>query len=114
MIQVQYFDAVTTFSIDERPRATVLTVEALPPADDFEEVLAGWVSVLLTLKAACDHGIDLRNHDREASWDQGYVENQAARREPLQERKGRAATGRRGLLPVQVLDATDFFRRCGR
>ena len=35
---------------------------------------AGWVSVLLTLKAAVDHGIDLRNHDPLRTWDEGFVD----------------------------------------
>ena len=39
------------------------------------EVIAGWVSVLLALKAAVDFGVDLRNHDPQRNWDQGYVEN---------------------------------------
>jgi uncharacterized protein YndB with AHSA1/START domain len=39
------------------------------------EVIAGWVSVLLALKAAVDFGVDLRNHDRNRTWDDGYVEN---------------------------------------
>jgi uncharacterized protein YndB with AHSA1/START domain len=42
---------------------------------DRAENLAGWVSVLLALKAAVDHGIDLRNHDPARTWDQGYVDN---------------------------------------
>ena len=36
---------------------------------------AGWVSVLLALKAAADFGVDLRNHDRSRSWDAGFVDN---------------------------------------
>ena len=36
---------------------------------------AGWVSVLLALKAAADFGIDLRNHDPARSWDAGFVDN---------------------------------------
>lgn len=39
------------------------------------EVAAGWVSVLLALKAAVDYGVDLRNHDPKRTWDQGYAEN---------------------------------------
>jgi len=38
-------------------------------------VLAGWVSVLMALKAAVDHGVDLRNHDPQRTWDQGYADN---------------------------------------
>jgi hypothetical protein len=39
------------------------------------EVIAGWVSVQLALKAAVDFGVDLRTHDPARSWDQGYAEN---------------------------------------
>ena len=35
---------------------------------------AGWVSVLLALKAAT-LGVDLRNHDQQRSWAQGFVDN---------------------------------------
>lgn len=35
---------------------------------------AGWVSVLLACKAAVDFGIDLRSHDPDRSWDDGYVD----------------------------------------
>jgi uncharacterized protein YndB with AHSA1/START domain len=43
-------------------------------ADD-PETLAGWVSVLLALKAAVDFGIDLRNHDLDRTWSSGYADN---------------------------------------
>jgi len=42
------------------------------------EPCAGRVSVLLALKAAVDHGVDLRNHDRERTWVQGYADNRGA------------------------------------
>jgi uncharacterized protein YndB with AHSA1/START domain len=42
---------------------------------DLDETRAGWVSVLLNLKACVDHGVDLRNHDRTRTWDQGFAEN---------------------------------------
>lgn len=51
-----------------------LTETGVPPAE-WHENYAGWVSVLLVLKAACDHGIDLRAHDAGRTWDQRYVEN---------------------------------------
>ncbi|MFN2567613.1 MAG: hypothetical protein ABR499_21675 [Gemmatimonadaceae bacterium] len=51
-----------------------LTETGLSPAD-WEENNAGWVSVLLALKAAVDFGIDLRNHDPSRSWDTGFVDN---------------------------------------
>ena len=52
----------------------LLTETGTPPAERAES-LAGWVSVLMALKAAVDHGVDLRNHDARRSWAQGYVEN---------------------------------------
>ena len=36
---------------------------------------AGWVTVLLELKAAADFGVDLRNHDPRRTWSQGYCDN---------------------------------------
>jgi hypothetical protein len=39
------------------------------------ETRAGWVSVLLALKAAADHGVDLRNHDPARTWETGYADN---------------------------------------
>ena len=45
------------------------------PENDRSEVLAGWVSVLMALKASVDFGIDLRNHNPKWTWDEGYVEN---------------------------------------
>jgi Uncharacterized conserved protein len=43
--------------------------------EDRAEVMAGWVSVLMALKASVDCGIDLRDHDPRRTWDEGYVEN---------------------------------------
>ena len=43
--------------------------------DEFSEVHAGWVSVLMNLKAVADFQADLRNHDPQRTWDQGYVDN---------------------------------------
>ena len=43
--------------------------------EDHLEVTAGWVSVLLSLKAAVDFGVDLRNHDAQRHWEFGYAEN---------------------------------------
>lgn len=41
---------------------------------EWYEVHAGWLNVLLPLKAYLLFGVDLRNHDRERSWDQGYAD----------------------------------------
>jgi hypothetical protein len=39
------------------------------------EMVAGWVSVLMALKAAVDHGVGLRNHDPSRSSTNGYADN---------------------------------------
>jgi uncharacterized protein YndB with AHSA1/START domain len=39
------------------------------------ETSAGWVSVLMALKAAVDHGVDLRNHDPVRTWREGFADN---------------------------------------
>jgi len=51
-----------------------LTETDVDPAD-WEDNRAGWVSVLLALKAASDFGVDLRNHDPARTWDDGFVDN---------------------------------------
>jgi len=45
------------------------------PEEDFLEVHAGWVSILMNLKASADFGCDLRNHDKNRTWDHKYVDN---------------------------------------
>jgi uncharacterized protein YndB with AHSA1/START domain len=42
--------------------------------DDWNEVHAGWLNVLFPLKAWVTYGVDLRNHDPERTWDQGYAD----------------------------------------
>jgi uncharacterized protein YndB with AHSA1/START domain len=49
-------------------------VEQGAPESERLDNLAGWVSVLLALKAAADFGIDLRNDDRAKRWEDGYVD----------------------------------------
>lgn len=50
-----------------------LREEGVPETERLEN-LAGWVSVLLALKAAADFGIDLRNDDPAKRWENGYVD----------------------------------------
>ncbi|HUH13861.1 MAG TPA: SRPBCC domain-containing protein [Longimicrobiales bacterium] len=52
----------------------LLLTETGVPEDERLENLAGWVSVLLALKAAADFGVDLRNGDPGRSWAHGYVD----------------------------------------
>jgi uncharacterized protein YndB with AHSA1/START domain len=51
----------------------LLTQEGIG-AEEWNEVHAGWLNVLFPLKAWLAYGVDLRNHDPERSWDQGYAD----------------------------------------
>ena len=51
----------------------LLTQEGVPPGE-WNDVHAGWLNVLFPLKAWLAHEVDLRNHDRSRSWDQGYAD----------------------------------------
>jgi uncharacterized protein YndB with AHSA1/START domain len=75
---VEYFgDSTTTFELEpDGAGGTDLTLtDTGVPEADLPETTAGWVSVLMSLKAAVDHGVDLRNHDPARSWDQGFADN---------------------------------------
>ena len=72
-----YFDdSVVTFELmtDGEGGTELLLTERGVPDEMRAENHAGWVAVLLALKAAADHGIDLRNHDERRTWDRGYVD----------------------------------------
>lgn len=53
---------------------TDVTLEHDVSSAEFAEVSAGWLNVLLPMKAWVHHGIDLRNHDPRRTWDQGFVD----------------------------------------
>ncbi len=74
--KVTYFDWLVTFSLrDDGNGGTdmTMTCEAVPEHEKTEAV-AGWVSWLLTMKAAVDFDVDLRNHDTSRTWYDGYVD----------------------------------------
>lgn len=76
VFDLRYFDSDVSFRLEATAVGTILTVENTGVAvDEWQAVQSGWVSVLLALKAACQFGIDLRNHDPARSWDQGFVDN---------------------------------------
>lgn len=75
--RLTYFeDSTVTFRLQGDPGGgtSLLLVEEGVPDRNWTENLAGWVSVLLNLKAAVDFGVDLRNHDPEHTWENGYVD----------------------------------------
>ena len=75
---LEYIDnSQTTFSLsrDESGGTDLtLTDQGIAP-EYYPEVKAGWVSVLMNLKAVADFGVDLRNHDSTRTWRQGYADN---------------------------------------
>ena len=62
-------------SSDGRGGTDLTVMHSQLPESEMEETIAGWGSVLMALKAAVDHAVDLRNHDPERTWDQGYFDN---------------------------------------
>lgn len=50
-----------------------LTETDFPPLERMQNY-AGWVTVLLTLKAAADFDVDLRNRDASRAWEDGFVD----------------------------------------
>ena len=76
--QVEYYGGtIATFELnpDSSGGTDLMLTDQGIPENDRSEVLAGWVSVLMALKASVDFGIDLRNHNPKWTWDEGYVEN---------------------------------------
>jgi uncharacterized protein YndB with AHSA1/START domain len=73
---IEYFGGTARFTLnDDGGGGTdlVLTHEGID-MDDWVEVYAGWLNVLFPMKAWLAYGVDLRNHDPERSWDQGYAD----------------------------------------
>jgi uncharacterized protein YndB with AHSA1/START domain len=73
---VEYFGSPARFELAlDGVGGTDLTLVHEVPDEWHAEVNAGWVSVLMALKAAADHRVDLRNHDAARTWSQGYCDN---------------------------------------
>ena len=72
-----YFDSLVKFHLEpsENGGTDLGLINENVPEDEFIEVYAGWVSVLMNLKAAADFQFDLRNHDPNKTWNQGYADN---------------------------------------
>jgi uncharacterized protein YndB with AHSA1/START domain len=74
--ELDYYGGRTSFTLEpDGAGGTDLELVDLVAANAYLEVLPGWVSVLMALKARVDHGIDLRNHDSTRTWDHGYCDN---------------------------------------
>ena len=73
---IEYFGARVDFGLTgDGTGGTDLTMTTTGfRPEDRDDLLAGWLNVLLPLKAACDFGVDLRSHDPERTWDRGFVD----------------------------------------
>lgn len=74
---LDYFDSVVKFQLEQAENdGTDLTlINENVPESNFLEVHAGWISILMNLKAGADFQCDLRNHDPKRTWNQGYADN---------------------------------------
>jgi uncharacterized protein YndB with AHSA1/START domain len=74
---LEYFGTLVEFTLTDDGRGgTDLSLLATEVDESIRmEMVAGWVSVLMAMKAAVDHGVDLRNHDSARSWGDGYADN---------------------------------------
>ncbi len=76
--RVEYLDNTTAaFKIESdggKGSLVTLTADGINEADRLEWA-CGWMSVLMSLKAAADFGADLRNHDVRYTWDKGFGDN---------------------------------------
>ena len=77
LFAVEYFGTIVEFLLnDDGKGGTDLSLLATRVDESIRmEMTAGWVSVLMAMKAAVDHGVDLRNHDASRSWGDGYADN---------------------------------------
>ncbi len=74
---ITYFGSVVKFELQEQDDGyTILTLTSTDiPEYEYTEVKAGWVSVLMNLKAASDFKTDLRNNDPTKTWTQNFADN---------------------------------------
>lgn len=75
-LAIEYFNSRVDFELKPINDGTELTVVNTNILEsEYEDVLAGWVSVLLCLKVAIQFKKDIRNHNPARCWDQGFVDN---------------------------------------
>ncbi len=74
---LDYFNSLVKFILipSENGGTDLTLINENVSESDFSEINAGWISVLMNLKAIADFQCDLRNHDPKKTWDQGYADN---------------------------------------
>ncbi len=77
LFSLEYFGTITEFRLESDTKGgTDLILEASRVGESYRmEMAAGWVSVLMAMKAWVDHSVDLRNHDSNRTWTRGYADN---------------------------------------
>lgn len=75
--ELDYFCSLVKFHLETSKNGgtNLLLINEGVNETDYAEVHAGWISVLMNLKAVVDFHCDLRNHDPKKTWNQGYVNN---------------------------------------
>ena len=75
-LSINYGGLVTFDLEDAEDDGTDLTLThtGFDPQDR-DDVLAGWINILLPLKARADFDVDLRNSDPARDWAHGYVDH---------------------------------------
>lgn len=72
---IEYFGERATFRlVPDGSGGTDVWLTHSVSAAEHAEVSAGWLNVLLPLKAWLQHRVDLRNHDPGRTWDHGFVD----------------------------------------
>jgi len=73
---ISYFGGEVRFELepDGKGGTDVKLTHSGVPDDHWNEVHAGWLNVLFPLKVWATYQIDVRNHDPERLWDEGYVD----------------------------------------
>lgn len=73
---VDYFGGEARFELapDGRGGTDLTLTHRGVSVEDWNEVHAGWLNVLFPLKAWLAFGVDLRNHDPDRLWDDGFAD----------------------------------------
>lgn len=76
LFELEYFGATATFELcaDEPSITDLMLTHTGVRREEWLETYAGWLNVLLPLKAWIVCGIDIRNGDPRKTWTDGYVD----------------------------------------
>ncbi len=77
---IEYFGSQVTFHInpDDGEGADLTMINTGVAPEDRFEVTAGWLNVLFPMKGYVDHGVDLRSHDPQRTWGDGFIDQWVA------------------------------------